>query len=208
VLLGVFRQQEKTRFWDIAIGDESWIFISTAPSFAWLSFDEELSTRPGRIISTDKRMLIAFWGIKGLVYVNWLPKDVRINGLYFWDEILIPISQKLQTDVSTGYKPSALVHMDKAKIHTAKTVSSVMPNLRLKRTHQPPYSTGICPSDFFLFGWFKGKLQQHQFTDPDQLFEVVDEVFSSVSVDMTEDVSRNQVHRLVQVIASDGDDVQ
>jgi hypothetical protein len=41
--------------------------------------DEKLPTLPRRKISADKRMLIAFWGIKGLVHMNWLPKDVRIN---------------------------------------------------------------------------------------------------------------------------------
>jgi hypothetical protein len=97
-------------------------------------------------------------GIKGLVHVNWLPKDVRINAVSFRDEILIPISQKLQTNVSGGHKPWTLVHMNKAKVHTAKVVSSVMPDLRLKRTPQLPYSPDSCPSDLFLFDWFKGKL--------------------------------------------------
>jgi hypothetical protein len=133
-LLDVFRRQEKTRFRDIITGDESWTFIDTAPSFTWLSLDEELPTRSRRTIRADKRMLIAFWGIKGLVYVNWLPNDVRINGLYFRDEILIHISQKLQINVSTGRKPRTPVHMDKAKVHTAKMVSSAMPDLRLKKT--------------------------------------------------------------------------
>jgi hypothetical protein len=65
--------------------------------------------------------------------------------------------------------------MDNAKIHAAKVVVSVIPNLRLKRTLQPPYRPDICPSDFFLLGWLKWKLPQQQFTDPDQLFEVIDE---------------------------------
>jgi hypothetical protein len=97
-------------------------------------------------------------GIKGLVHLNWLPKDVRIKAVSFRDEILIPISQKLQTNVSGGHKTWTLVHMDNAKVHTAKVVSSVMPDLRLKRTLQPPYSPDSCPLDLFLFDWLKGKL--------------------------------------------------
>jgi hypothetical protein len=86
-------------------------------------------------------------------------------------------------------------------------ISSVMPDLRLKRTLQPPYSPDICPSDFFLFGWLKGKLQQ-QFTDPGQLFEAIGEIFSSLSVDMIENAFQNWIRLLIQVIASDGDDIQ
>jgi hypothetical protein len=54
----------------------------------------------------------------------------------------------------------------------------------------------------------KGELQQQQFTDPDQLFEGVDENFGSLSVDMIEDMFRNGIHRLVQFITLDDDCVQ
>jgi hypothetical protein len=98
--------------------------------------------------------------------------------------------------------------MGNAKVYTAKVVSSVMPCLRLKSTPQPPYSPDICPSDFFLFGWLKGKLQLKQFPDVDQLFEGIDEIFSSLSADMIKGVFRNWIHRLVKGIASDSDYVQ
>jgi uncharacterized membrane protein YsdA (DUF1294 family) len=62
-----------------------------------------------------------------------------------------------------------------------------------------PYSPDICPSDFFLFGWSKEKLQQRQFRDPEQLFEAVDEFFGSFSVDMIEDVFRNRLDRLYKL---------
>jgi hypothetical protein len=70
--------------------------------------------------------------------------------------------------------------MDSAKVHPAKMVSSPIPELRLKRTLQPAYSAGICLFDFFVFDWRKGKLQQQQFTDPDRLFEAVDEISNSL----------------------------
>jgi hypothetical protein len=149
-LLDVLRRQEKTHFRDILTGNESWIFIDTAPSSIWLSLDGDLPTRPRRTINADKRMLIAFWGIKGIVHVFWMPKDVRINEVFFRNKILIPISQKHQTNVSGGPKPWTRVHMDNAKVQATKVVSGAMPDLRLKRTRQAPYSRGICPSDFFL----------------------------------------------------------
>jgi hypothetical protein len=198
-LLDVFRQQEKTQFRDVITGDEPWIFIDAAPSSIWMSLDGELSTRPRGTISADKSMLTAFLGIKGLVHVNWLPKDVRIKAVYFRDEILIPISYKPQTNVSGRHKPWIRVHMANANVHMAKVVSSIMPDLRLKRTRQPPYSPDICPSDIFLFGWSKGKLQQQkQFADPDKIFEAVDEIFSALSVDMIEDLFQNRIYPLVQ----------
>jgi hypothetical protein len=154
-LLDVLRQKEKTYFWDIITGDESWIFIDTAPSSIWFSLDEKLPTRPRRTISAHKYMLIAFWGLKALAHMKWMLKDVRINAIYFRSEIFMAISQKLQTNVPAGYNPWILVHMDNVKVHTAKVVSSGMPDLRLKGTPQPLYSPDICPSGFFLFGWLE-----------------------------------------------------
>jgi hypothetical protein len=49
---------------------------------------------------------------------------------------------------------------------------------------------------------FKGKLQQ-QSPEPNQPFKAVDDIFSSLSVDLMEDV-----FRLVHFIASDGDYVE
>jgi hypothetical protein len=81
-------------------------------------------------------------------------------------------------------------------------------DLRVKRTPQRPDSPEICPSDFFLSGWLKGKLQRQRFMDPDQFREAIDEIFSFVSVDMIEAVFGSWIHQLVQVIASDGDSFQ
>jgi hypothetical protein len=80
--------------------------------------------------------------------MNWLPKDVRTNAVYFREEILIPISQKLRTNVSGRHESRTRAHMDNEKVDAAKVASSVMSDLRLKRT--PQDSPDICPSDVFL----------------------------------------------------------
>jgi hypothetical protein len=55
-------------------------------------------------------------------------------------------------------------------------------------------------SDPFPFGWLLRKLQQPQFLDPDQLLEVVNDIFTSLSVDMIEEAFRNRIHRPEAVI--------
>jgi hypothetical protein len=136
-LLHVLRQQEKIHFRDIITGDESQIFIDTASGSSWLSLDEKLPAHPQPTISADKCRLVVFWKMKSIVQVNELSNNARINAAYFRDEILTPISQKLQQHASGRRKPWTLVHLDNAKVHTATAVSIVMPDLRLKRTLQP-----------------------------------------------------------------------
>jgi hypothetical protein len=60
----------------------------------------------------------------------------------------------------------------------------------------------------FFFGWLKGKLQQRQFTEADQLFDAVDEMLASLLLDTIEDVSRNSIHRLEEMIELNGDSVE
>jgi hypothetical protein len=59
-----------------------------------------------------------------------------------------------------------------------------------------------------LFGWLKGKLHQRQLTDADQFFDPVDEILTSLSVDTIEDVFRNWIHRLQQVIELNDDYIE
>jgi hypothetical protein len=149
----VLRQREKIHFHDIIPDDESWIFIDAAPSSIWLSLDERLPTCPRPTISADKCMLAVFWGIKRIVQVIWLPKNPRISAASFLDEVLTPLSQKLQEHASGGCKSWTSMHMDNAKIHTTTAVSTIMPDLRLKRTLEP-FAAQICvyQTSSFLIG--------------------------------------------------------
>jgi hypothetical protein len=71
-----------------------------------------------------------------------------------------------------------------------------------------PHSPNICSSDFFLFGWFTVKLLQRQLTDADQLFDAVDEIVTSLSIETIEDVFQNWIHRTERVIELNGDYVE
>jgi hypothetical protein len=43
-----------------------------------------------------KRMLIRFWGIHGVTYYCWLPKDNALDSPFFCKEVLSPLAQKMQ----------------------------------------------------------------------------------------------------------------
>jgi hypothetical protein len=40
---------------------------------------------------------------------------------------------------------------------------------RMKQTAHPPYSPDLVPSDFFLFGYVKGKLMEYRAETPSEL---------------------------------------
>jgi hypothetical protein len=66
-------------------------------------------------------------------------------------------------------------------------------------------SADVCLSDFFLSDWLKGQLQHRQLTDADQLFDAGNDIFTSLSIATIEDVFRNWIHPLEQMIEFNGD---
>jgi hypothetical protein len=135
-LRDVLHQQEKTHFRDISTGDESCILNETAPSSVWLSLDEELPTRPRRRISADKHILIALWGIKGLVHVNLLPtQSTSAPNECF---------RRTQTMDTSA-------HGQRKGPHRKMVLSSSMPDLRPKRTPHT-VETSVHPTSSLLVG--------------------------------------------------------
>jgi hypothetical protein len=62
----------------------------------WLPANAELPVRVKGTIASEKCMLIVFWGILGIAYHCWLPKDSTLDSLFFCKEVLSPLAQKMQ----------------------------------------------------------------------------------------------------------------
>jgi hypothetical protein len=80
-----------------------------------------------------------------------------------------------------------------------------MEELRLKRVPHPPFGRDITPSDFFLFGWLKDELSSRQVSEFNGLFEIIDEILSTLISDTLARVFGNWIERLTQVIYINGD---
>jgi hypothetical protein len=94
--LNVLQAQERCHFRDLITGDETWVSLNMKPCTVWLPTDAELSVRVKRTIANEKRMLIVFWGIHGIIHDYWLPKDDTLDLPFFCEEVLSPLAQKMQ----------------------------------------------------------------------------------------------------------------
>jgi transposase len=68
----------------------------------------------------------------------------------FDEEVLNPLLQKMQPNTKNARKPLTLIHMDNARVHTAREPQDKLDVSRFRRTPQPPYSEDIAPFDFFF----------------------------------------------------------
>jgi transposase len=99
-----------------------------------------------------------------------------------------------------------LIHMDKAMVHIARATQEKLGVSRFKRTPQPPYSPDIAPSDSF-FGWLKTHLKRREYNGEDELYDIMDEILTGLSIEMIEMVFADWMNRLQGITDGHGDHV-
>jgi hypothetical protein len=78
----------------------------------------------------------------------------------------------------------------------------------LKRAPHLPYSPGLAPSDFYLFGYVKHKLQGHEFTGGAEFIWVISEFLNQIPTDILVDIFDDWMRRLQRTININGEDVE
>jgi hypothetical protein len=146
----------------------------------------ELPVRVKSAFANEKCILIVFWEIQGIAHYCWLPKVSTLDSLFFRDEVPSPCPQKMQPNSKTTGKPLTLIHMDNARIHTARATQEKLDLSRFKRTPQPQHSPDIVPSSFSLFSWLNTQLDRREYNGEYELYEVVDEILTGLSIEMIE----------------------
>jgi hypothetical protein len=95
--------------------------------------------------------------------------------------------------------------MDGANPYNFKSNLEQIAQLGFKRTLHPPYSPDIAPSDFFLFGWVKGKLPRQSFVEMEDVFQAISEILRNLTADMVRSVFPTWIERLKQIVDTNGD---
>jgi hypothetical protein len=157
------------------------------------------------MMASTKAMLHVFWGIRSVGLINWLHHGASFKGAYFDENILQPMDSELYAREKKKHCPWPLLQMDNARPHTSKRKLARIEELRLKRIVHPPFSSDIALSDFFLFGWLKGELCSRPVSEINGLFEIVEEILSTLTADTIARVFANWIERLKQVIDANGD---
>jgi hypothetical protein len=75
----------------------------------------------------------------------------------------------------------------------------------MEQTPHPPYSPHLAPSDFYLFGYLKDRLQGQHFEDGDQLFDAIMALTGIIEKVTLQRVFREWVERLRRCIETNGE---
>ena len=206
-LLNILKQYKRNNYNLFYTGDESWFYLNTDYNQQWLPEGETPSNKIKKMIDSKKYMLTIFWNPNGFILVEALDDNTVFNAEYFINEILEQINFRTASD-REKIKKKLVLHYDNARPHISKKVLNYLEDNDIIRAPQPPYSPDIAPSDFYLFGYIKQKLQGCKFESVDQLLGKVNEILEDISTEVLKKVFLEWERRLRQVIESDGNYIQ
>lgn len=160
----------------LVTGDESWFYLETSYERIWLQRDSPRPVREKKVINSPKVMITVFWSPNGFHLVEALPKGQTFTSDYFSQTILYSLRKNLFA--MTGRR--TIIHMDNARPHRSKVTTAHLTQFDFRAAPHPPYSPDLAPSDFFLFGVLKHRLEGKKFANPDELLEAIVEVTGSI----------------------------
>jgi histone-lysine N-methyltransferase SETMAR len=101
-----------------------------------------------------------------------------------------------------------IIHADNTGPHVTKCVREYMDHNSLRKIPHPPYSADLAPSDFYLFGYVKDRLQGHEFREGAELVSDILEILNRIPTDTLVDVFDNWMRRLQRCIYISGEYVE
>jgi hypothetical protein len=153
-----------------------------------------------RGIDHDKTVLTIFWKPNGLHLIDMIPKREKYNTRYYVDNVRTPICQHL---IPAG-KCRLVIHAENSPCHTANTVLDFMSQRKVRFAPHPPYSPGIAPSDFFLFGNLKHELRGSRFQTNEELLVEIRKLVGEILLETLLDVFHDWISWCERLIANDG----
>jgi hypothetical protein len=152
--------------------DESWSYRHTDHERIWLAPVETPPDREGHTIQSPKFMLTIVWGATGFHVVKLLPKRGSLNASDYTPEILSEVVHWRNAEPGMADR-KLIVHSDNARPQTARQTRNFIEAYGMEQTPHPPSSSDLAPSDFYLFGYLKDRLQGQHFGDGDQVFDAI-----------------------------------
>jgi hypothetical protein len=149
-------------------------------------------------------MTTIIWNPSSFHVVKALPKWSKFNADYYINNILVAISDWRRLTGGTRQN-KFWIHADNARPHIAKVSSDYIARNEMKTAPHPPYSPDLAPSDFFLFGYVKGKLMGYQAGSAAELLVRIQVILAEIPREALNTAFLEWMQRLQKCIESDGE---
>lgn len=203
-LLSILNKHKTQGFYRLLTGDESWFYLRYNSKRIWsLSYEYIPQYVPTRL-HNKKYMLTVIWSVDGFKLINVMPEKEKFNSNYFIYNIIEPLACKIYPNGRNPHETKYVLHIDNARPHNSKDSNFNLFKNNISRAPHPPFSPDLAPSDFFLFGYLKNKLENEYMDDIDTLLNQVSKILYDIPIEMLKAVYESWMKRCEWVINHDG----
>ena len=161
-------------FWArIITMDETWLPFympeTKEQSRQWCCRGERTPVKAKVMPSQKKVMMTVFWNCDGVILIDYLPKNVNINSVYYSNLLRNDLRAALKNKRRGKLTSIPLLQQDNATPHTAALTVNTVQQMGWTLLPHPPYSPDLAPSDFHLFSALKKPLRGKHFADADEM---------------------------------------
>ena len=137
----------------VITADESWIFEydleTKCQSLQWKYLSSPLPKKARQLRSKIKLMLIAFFDVRGIIHMEFLPQGQTVNQ-HVYKEILQHLLHSVCEMRCELWQDNAwLLYQDNAPAHNALSICQFLTKRNVTVLDHPPYSPDLAPCDFF-----------------------------------------------------------
>ena len=160
-MLEKYDSGRKNSTWNIASGDETWVYQfdpeTKAQSSVWLFPGDTLPLKFKRSRSTSKQMGASYIAKTGHITTT-IPLEERrtVTADWYVHQCLPYVLHAVRT---RSPKSGITLHHDNAPAHTAAAAKEFLACEGVQLMSHPPYSPDLAPCDFFLFPHVKKQLR-------------------------------------------------
>jgi len=131
--------------------------------------------------SKFKEMMIVFFHIRGVIYIDWVPEGQSVNQVYY-KNVLTTLRERVRRRRPDMWKNALwILHHDNAPAHNALSLKRYLAKNNIPVMEHPPYSPDIAPCDIFLFPKIKSALKGTRFESVDAVKEKSDATLEQIN---------------------------
>jgi len=174
-------------FQNVITCDETWIFQydpeTKRQSMHWKSPQSPRKKKARMSKSKFKAMMIVFFDIRGVIYIDWVPEGQTVNQVYY-KNVLTTLRERVRRRRPDMWKNASwILHHDNAPAHNALSVKRYLAKNNIPVMEHPPYSPDLAPCDFFLFPKIKSALKGTRFESVDAVKAKATQLLNSITQD-------------------------
>lgn len=161
---------------NLVTGDEKWVlYVNHTCKRQWLGKGETGIPTLKDELHPKKVMLSVWWGIRGIIHWELLPKGSTITADLYCQQL-----ERVAANLKGKQDKVYFLH-DNARPHVALSTKKKLMKLNWTVLPHPPYSPDLAPTDYHLFRSLANQLNGKRFEDEESLETFIGDFFDNKS---------------------------